>query len=120
MKSRLSNVAPGVAAVTALALIGAAIAGAAGAFSGSGGPSIPDSQAQRAKRAALTAVGGGSVTGLERDSEDGATYEVEVTKPDGSVVDVRLDGSYGVVKVDGDAESADSPDTNDSSEPSGG
>ena len=120
MKSRLPKVATGVTAIAVLALVGAAIAGAAGVFSGSGDQSIAGAQAHRAKRAALASVGGGSVTGLERDSEDGATYEVEVTKPDGSVVDVRLDGSYGVVQVDGDAESTDSPDTNDSSEPSDG
>ena len=43
----------------------------------------------------------------ERDNEDGATFEVEVRKPDGSVVDVRLDASYNVVVVDGDQESND-------------
>ena len=46
----------------------------------------------------------------ERDGEDGATYEVEVRKPDGSVVDVRLDASYGVVVIEGDQESNDGAD----------
>ena len=46
----------------------------------------------------------------QRDGEDGATYEVEVRKPNGSVVDVRLDASYGVVVIEGDQESNDGPD----------
>ena len=37
-------------------------------------------------------------------SENGATYEVEVTKPDGTTVDVRLDEAYQVVVIEGDAE----------------
>lgn len=41
-------------------------------------------------------------------------------KPDGAVVDVRLDSSYNVVKVDGDAETADGPDADDASEPNDG
>jgi hypothetical protein len=45
---------------------------------------------------------------------------VEVKKPDGAVVDVRLDSSYNVVKVDGDAETADGPDADDASEPNDG
>ena len=41
--------------------------------------------------AALAETGGGRVNAVERDSEHGATWEVEVTKLDGSTVDVRLD-----------------------------
>jgi hypothetical protein len=41
---------------------------------------------------------------LANPPEDGATYEVEVTKADGSQVDVRLDGSFDVVVVEGDEE----------------
>ena len=47
---------------------------------------------------------------VERDSEDGATWEVEVTKRDGRTVDVRLDGDYGLVVVEGDSESPDDGD----------
>ena len=45
----------------------------------------------RASKAALAKTGGGKVTDAERDSENGGTYEIEVTKADGSQVDVRLD-----------------------------
>jgi uncharacterized membrane protein YkoI len=58
----------------------------------------------RASKAALAKTGGGKVTGSERDTEDGATYEIEVTKGDGSQVDVRLDDQFKVVAVDADHE----------------
>jgi uncharacterized membrane protein YkoI len=58
------------------------------------------------KRPALAKVGGGEVSGLERDGEKGAVYEVEVTKPDGSQVDVRIGSDLQVVAVDGDSEDA--------------
>ena len=119
MRSRFAKIAAGVAAIAALVLGGAAIAGAAGAF-GDGGSSVSKQEAARAKQAALHATGGGTANAVERDSEDGATYEVEVKKPDGAVVDVRLDGSYNVVNVESDAETADDPDTNDASEPNDG
>lgn len=61
--------------------------------------------AEQAKVAALELTGGGTANSVERDSEDGATWEVEVTKPDGNTVDVRLDQSYGEVMIEGDDES---------------
>ena len=100
------KIVAGVAALAALALGGAAIAGAAGAFD-DGSPSVGVAQANRAREAALRITGGGTANSVERDSENGATYEVEVTKPDGTTVDVRLDGSYGRVAVEGDSEAAD-------------
>lgn len=60
--------------------------------------------------AALDATGGGTANAVERDSENGATWEVEVTKTDGNTVDVRLDESYKVVVIEGDSESGDSDD----------
>ncbi len=64
-----------------------------------GGP-----QAERAAAAALDATGGGRANSVEPDSEAGATWEVEVTKRDGSTVDVRLDASYRVVVIEVDSE----------------
>lgn len=46
--------------------------------------------ADRAKAAAVKLVGGGSAAGVERDDGDGAAWEVEVKKPDGSVVEIGL------------------------------
>jgi uncharacterized membrane protein YkoI len=65
-------------------------------------------QADDATRAALEATGGGRANSVERDSENGATWEVEVTEPDGSTVDVRLDESYDVVVIDGDGDAGES------------
>lgn len=60
--------------------------------------------ADRARAAAIKIIPGGKVNAVERDSEQGATWEVEVTRPDGKTVDVRLDASYKQVGVDGDSE----------------
>ena len=83
---------------------GAAIA-IAGGDDGEGHASGP--QADQATAAALKLTGGGTANAVERDSENGATWEVEVTKPDGSTVDVRLDQNYQKVVIEGDSESND-------------
>ncbi len=70
--------------------------GSEGSLSGSG--------AVKATAAALRATKGGTANSVERDGENGATWEVEVTKTDGTTVDVRLDESYGVVVIEGDGE----------------
>jgi hypothetical protein len=81
---------------------GAAFAtGTVGGDDGEGSLSGP--AANKAKAAALKITGGGTANAVERDSEDGATYEVEVTEPDGNTVDVRLDENYDLVVVDGDS-----------------
>lgn len=66
---------------------------------------VTGADARGAERAAVEAAGGGKAESVERDSEKGATYEVEVTKRDGSSVDVRLDDRFEVVAVDADDES---------------
>jgi hypothetical protein len=48
--------------------------------------------ADRAKAAAVKLVGGGNAVGVERDDDGGGTWEVEVEKRDGSVVEVDLTG----------------------------
>jgi hypothetical protein len=104
---RITKVLMGIAALAALALGGAALAGA----TGGGDNSLGGDTASRAKAAALAATGSGKVTEMERDGEKGATYEVEVTKPDGSQVDVRLDERFGVVAIDSDEERGDDSDS---------
>ena len=92
--------------VAALAAGGVGIAQAVG-----GGEeddaSLTGPQADRAKAAALSITEGGTANSVERDSENGATWEVEVTKPDGKTVDVRLDEAYRLVVVEGDSEKED-------------
>lgn len=95
------------------AVVALALAGAGWAIAGAGdddGPSASGPGADRARAAALRHIGGGTANAVERDSEDGATWEVEVTKPDGSTVDVRLDARYKVVAVEGDSEEQDGSD----------
>ena len=55
-------------------------------------------EAQKAKSAAIAAVGGGTVTEVERDDGNGTgAFEVEVTRDDGSQLEVHLDGDLNVV-----------------------
>jgi Peptidase propeptide and YPEB domain len=94
----------------------AVVAGGAGTAIAVGGGDDGDAQAtgpgaEQAKTAALAITGGGTANSVERDSENGATWEVEVTKPDGNTVDVRLDANYGEVVVEGDSESPDDSDS---------
>lgn len=88
---------------------GAALAAGGGDDGGKNGPNDSDATvtspaADQATNAALTITGGGTANSVERDSENGATWEVEVTKPDGNTVDVRLDDSYQLVIVEDDGE----------------
>jgi uncharacterized membrane protein YkoI len=110
VNKRMLKILAGIAAaLAALALAGGAIARATGAFD-DGDSQLKGPQADRAIAAALRITGGGKANAVERDSEKGATYEVEVTRNDGTTVDVRLDGSFRLVVIDGDSESADSDD----------
>lgn len=109
MSTKAKKIATGIGAVVVLALGGAAIARATGVGDDEG-QSLSGAVAQKASAAALRATGGGEVTGSERDNEKGATYEVEVRKPDGSTVDVRLDENFAVIAIDGDSEEPDSDD----------
>ena len=96
-----------VVAAGAVAL-GAAIVGGGVAVAGSddepGSGDVTTQQGDRATEAALRATGGGTANSVERDNENSATWEVEVTKPNGVTVDVRLDRRYQVVIVEGDHE----------------
>jgi len=94
-----------VAGAAAVIAGGAGVAAAAG---GSGeGPDVAISgdALQKASDAALAATGGGRVTGSEVGDEE-SYYEVEVTKDDGSQVDVQLDENFSVVGSKADRESS--------------
>jgi len=102
MRKRAFGVAAGAGMVLAVAGGGIAVATA-----GDDGPSshqYTQEQADAATRAALEATGGGTANSVETDHENGATYEVEVTKPDGSTVDVRLGDRFDVITVESDRE----------------
>ncbi len=58
---------------------------------------------EKAKSAALAHTNGGRVTGTEIDDEEGY-YEIEVTRDDGSQVDVQLDRGFNVLGSAADGE----------------
>jgi uncharacterized membrane protein YkoI len=93
-----------IIAVTAALAAGGVVAVNAIAGGDDGDKQATGPAAAKAKAAALQLVPGGTANAVERDGEDGATWEVEVGKPDGSTVDVRLDASYEKVVIEGDSE----------------
>ena len=96
-----------VAAAAALGGGGAAIAGAAGGDDDATDRAITGPALDRAGAAALNHTGGGRVTETEIGDEEGA-YEVEITRADGSQVDVHLDTGFKVLgsAADGEADGA--------------
>jgi len=100
---RLIKIAVGLAVLGGLAFGGTALA------TGGGGGSETGPDADQARSAALAHLGGGTVNSLERESENGAAWEVEVTKTGGTTVDVRLGADYKVIAVEGDSEESGEP-----------
>ena len=97
------------AAVAMLVALGGA--GIAYANGGDSEEQLTGPEAQKAKSAAIAAVGGGTVTEVERDDGNGiGAFEVEVTRDDGSQLEVHLDGGYDVV---GQAADEDGPNDKD-------
>lgn len=72
----------------------------AGRDDGSGTP-VTGSELDRASAVALDATGGGQVTGSEKNDEEGY-YEIEVTRDDGTQVDVHLDRNLDVLDASAD------------------
>jgi uncharacterized membrane protein YkoI len=100
-----------------LAIAAASVVGVGGASAGiaiaAGGDDDDETEApitgpalERASDAALQHTGGGEVTDTEVGDEE-SKYEVEVTRADGSQVDVQLDANFEVVSSEGDDESED-------------
>ena len=91
-----------------LALGGAGIAYANG---GDSEEQVTGPEAQKAKSAAIAAVGGGTVTEVERDDGNGTgAFEVEVTRDDGSQLEVHLDGDLNVVGQQADEDGPNDKD----------
>ena len=96
-----------VAAVVAmLVLVGAGVAYATGNDSEeqATGPGV-----EKAKSTALDYTNGGRVSGTEVGDEEGY-YEIEITRDDGSQVDVHLDRNFNVLDTKADHESPDAKD----------
>jgi uncharacterized membrane protein YkoI len=101
MKATPKRILIVTAGIAALAGGGAAIAGAAGGDDDATEVPITGSALDRASAVALQRTGGGRVSATEAGDEQGA-YEVEVTRADGSQVDVHLDRDFHVLGVEGD------------------
>ncbi len=76
-------------------------------------------EAQKAKSAAIAAVGGGTIAEVERDDGDdgygtSSGYEVEVEREDGTQIEVHLDGDYDLEGQEADEDGPnDENETND-------
>ena len=82
-----------------------------------GDETLSQGDRDQASAAALKYVGGGAVTDAERgDGDDGFAYEVEVTLPGGTDIDVELDDSFAV--TNNPPKAADLGATNPSATPS--
>jgi uncharacterized membrane protein YkoI len=99
------------AAVAILVTLGGT--GIAYANGGDSEEQVTGPDAQKAKSAAIAAVGGGTVTEVEREDDGSAGgFEVEVKRDDGSQVEVHLDGD---LKVVGQQADEDGPNDQDGS-----
>ena len=86
----------GIGGAAAVVAIGAgSFLGIAAATGGDDQPLQGDAK-DRAVAAALASTGGGTVTETET-GDDGAAYDVEVRKADGSQVEVQLDADFHVI-----------------------
>jgi hypothetical protein len=96
-----------VGAAALMLLVGAGVAYASGSGGDSSGQAT-GTHLDKAKSVALEHVNG-RVTGSEVGDEEGA-YEVEVTRDDGSRVDVHLDKNFNVLGTPADNEGQDGQD----------
>ena len=97
----------GAAAAVAVVAIGLGTGIAVGAGGDDASPPATGAELERASAAALAETGGGRVTDSEVGDEQGY-YEIEVTRDDGTQVDVHLDRDFTVLSSEQDrAEGAD-------------
>jgi hypothetical protein len=101
MRPRTAAIIAG-AAITGAVVVGGGIALATGGGDDSEPPISADAL-DEASAAALDHTGEGRVTDTEVGDEE-SYYEVEVTRPDGSQVDVQLDRAFNVVGDKADRE----------------
>jgi hypothetical protein len=106
MQKKTGWIAAGLLAAATLGGTGVAVASGTNAGNDDGTP-ITGAAYDQATSAALKAVGEGKVTQTEQGDEE-SYYQVEVTKADGSQVDVNLDKAFAVVKTK--AESGETKD----------
>jgi uncharacterized membrane protein YkoI len=109
MTGRLKGMLIAAAVIAALAIGGVALAGAVGGDDDGSEKPITGEALDRASAAALDRTGGGRVTETEVGDEEGY-YEVEVTRKDGSQLDVHLDRDFNVLTQAADDDRPDDQD----------
>ena len=95
--------------VATVLLIGAGVAYANGSGDDDSEQQATGPGIEKAKSVALDQTNGGHVSGTEVGDEEGY-YEVEITKDDGSQIDVHLDKNYNVLSTPDDHETPDDED----------
>ena len=99
-----------IAIVGAVVLAAAAISGGYALAGGSGDEQpLTGSTKEDAVDAALAQTGGGTVLETEV-GDDGAAYEVEVRRPDGTTVEVELGPDFSVLSSEADDDGAEGDD----------
>ena len=106
MRQRTKILIAGASALVLAATGGGIALAGGGDDAGDSEAPITGDSLDRAGAAALDHVGGGQVTDTEVGDEE-SYYEVEVTREDGSQVDVQLDRGFEVVGEEGDGDEQD-------------
>jgi hypothetical protein len=106
MRRRLIGIGATLVAAAALAIGGTAWATAGDEAD----ESVTGPGAERARAAALAEVGGGRTVEVERESESGSAWQVEIVQPDGPMLEVLLDDDYRVIAVETESEGDDGTD----------
>lgn len=114
MKKKTVIIGSALAAALVLGGTGAAVA-TNGSFGDTETP-LTGSTLEKASKAALAETGEGRVT--DSESDDGG-YEIEVTLDDGSEVDLWLNDSFEVVRVDSDDDTGSDDDNSADSDDNG-
>ena len=115
MYANAINVRTLVIAATVAMLLALGGAGIAYANGGDSEEQATGPEAEKAKSAAIEAVGGGALTEVERDDGDdgygtSGVYKVEVKREDGTQVEVHLDGDYNVAGQEADEDGSNDED----------
>src|SRR5262245_17136777 len=101
-----------IALVAATVVVAVAVTGGIAIAGGVGDDDdqpLMGSTLQKANAAALAHTGGGTVTESEV-GDDGAAYDVEVRRANGSTVEVQLDAQYRVIGREADDDGAGGQD----------
>lgn len=88
----------GIAGLTLVVAVGGGgLAHASGVVGGEGAETeVTGADADRAGRAAVASVGGGTIVSVFKEDDGDVAYEVEVKKPDGSTAEVEITKDFTV------------------------